>query len=110
MSDVAKQVRRISAMFTDNQEHVSSDGMLNIECPFCGYFYVHCGQPESGDDERMGGMKQGTLVIPFWGECGHRWDLIFGEHKGNTYAKIAFASLDPLSPPDTIKALDERLP
>lgn len=56
-----------------------------MECPACGFNYVHLGNsPEEGDWDGRGG----AIRVPFWGECGHAWDLRFGFHKGNMYAAI----------------------
>ncbi len=43
-----------------------------------------------GDDYEAGWGGRGDLtVLPFEGECGHRWALCFGFHKGMTAAFVA---------------------
>ena len=53
--------------------------------PDCGYNYAS-GNPEVkglANDYSGGWTGRGELiVIPFEGECGHRWSLCIGFHKG----------------------------
>ncbi len=58
-----------------------------IKCPQCGFEYVHFHAPTliDGKDNYAAWSGRGDLiVVPFWGECGHAWELCFGFHKGNT--------------------------
>ena len=58
-----------------------------IVCPVCGYNYQHLGIPFviDGNDnyEARWGGRGDLTVIPVYGECGCKWELCFGEHKGN---------------------------
>lgn len=60
-----------------------------IVCPVCGFDYHHPTQPitiGSNDNYRAGWWGRGDLtIIPFWGECGHIWELCVGFHKGYSY-------------------------
>lgn len=55
----------------------------SVVCPVCGYDYVHVqGTRETAED------KEYRTIISFWGECGHKWDMVLLEYKGNTYAYL----------------------
>lgn len=56
-----------------------------IACPVCGSTYQH-----SGEAQRVEGWggRGDLLVIPMEGECGHRWELCFGFHKGETFGFV----------------------
>lgn len=55
------------------------------KCPSCGFEYVDYGIPFHDKDDEG---RNSHLVIPFVGECGHRWELVFEFHKGNTCSFI----------------------
>ena len=64
----------------------------HIVCPICGGVYNHVKAPINvpGKDDYQArslgfGGRGDLLVIPFWGECGHRWELCIGEHKGFSF-------------------------
>lgn len=63
----------------------------SIVCPLCGSEYQSVGDsytvPGNANYEAWEGRGD-LLVIPFCGECGHRWELCFGSHKGNTFAYV----------------------
>jgi hypothetical protein len=54
-----------------------------IVCPVCGYDYVHVGLVR----ELVDGKTTRTF-IGFNGECGHKWDLVLVDHKGNAFAHL----------------------
>lgn len=56
-----------------------------MACPVCGSTYQQTGKPQSV--EGWGGRGD-LLVIPMEGECGHRWELCFGFHKGETFGFV----------------------
>lgn len=60
-----------------------------IKCPICLGQYQHVESPHfvSGNDDYDAdwGGRGDLVVIPFWGECGHQWELCIGFHKGNSY-------------------------
>jgi len=104
MINDAKQLKRFNRMFTSNETSTVEPNMLNISCPFCGHFNIHTKNATRGDD-----MNYGTTTIEFHGECGHKWDLIFGDHKGDVFAKIVLTGIDMHSFLETIEAIDEIL-
>lgn len=62
----------------------------NLVCPVCGYDYVSVGgEPVAhgasfeGYDAGWGGRGP-RLAIPMVGECGHRWLINIGFHKGQS--------------------------
>jgi hypothetical protein len=63
-----------------------------LKCPVCGDTYQHIGK-EVGPPQLMDGEnayaadwwgKGDLIVIPVAGECGHKWEICFGFHKGDT--------------------------
>lgn len=56
-----------------------------VRCPYCGDEWVHHGEPKCIE---YGEFKQGAVIIPMEGECGSKWEIGFGEHKGNIGAFI----------------------
>lgn len=64
-------------------------GIGSVVCPLCGDEYQHAGDPRTipGNDNYEAGWpgRGDLLVIPFRGECGHRWELCFGFHKGSSH-------------------------
>ena len=69
------------------------DGLTqSIKCPECGSEYQHFGTPvvKSGSDNYEAGWagRGDLLVIPIWGECGSKWEICLGFHKGQTGAFI----------------------
>jgi hypothetical protein len=66
------------------------ESMPAMQCPTCGDTHVHTVEPrliDSGD--KWGGAagwpgRGSMLVVPVEGECGHRFDICFGFHKGAT--------------------------
>jgi hypothetical protein len=77
------------AMVGRTWEGCPEDGNL-MECPFCGFDYVHFSAPEhkESDDYSAWKGRGGAIRIPMWCEGGHAWDLRFGFHKGNTLLAI----------------------
>lgn len=62
-----------------------------LVCPVCGFDYNHAQAPfvisgeylNCRDDGDVGG-----LVVPFSGECGHRWGIGFANHKGRQIVAV----------------------
>lgn len=70
-------------------------------CPVCGGDYTHVrsahtafgvdeyesGTPYKGTRARgvRKGWRRDALVIGVWGECGHAFQVVFQQHKGNTF-------------------------
>ncbi|RCW63977.1 hypothetical protein DET61_11618 [Marinobacter nauticus] len=59
----------------------------NLKCPTCGGEFNHPEPPylKDGNDayEANWGGRGDLIVVPMWGECGSRWQLCVGFHKGN---------------------------
>lgn len=88
-----------------------SPHMTTIECPECGFEFIHMGkitvaQNDRRDEIWRGGLKttfgnkvvgRGAVVeIEMEGECGHRFVLALQFHKGCTYI-AAFNVRDSVS-------------
>jgi hypothetical protein len=85
-----------------------------LKCPVCGDLYSHVQGASSliGGDESNGGYpgvafggetpgRRDGLAVRVHGEtCGHRWDVVFQQHKGNTFVRIDI--LDDLPPYPTL--------
>ncbi|MCD6293340.1 MAG: GIY-YIG nuclease family protein [Deltaproteobacteria bacterium] len=79
------------------------DGLTeSIKCPECGSEYQHFGAPviKTGNDNYEAGWpgRGDLLVIPISGECGSKWEICLGFHKGQTGAFINL--LDSCKEPD----------
>ena len=70
-----------------------------LNCPICASSgssigpidYQHFDKPEYNDglDHYKAWIGRGDLIrIPFWGECGHRWFLCVGFHKGQSFVFV----------------------
>jgi hypothetical protein len=63
-------------------------GDIGIKCPICDFEYVHVATATnkvSVDGHTSVWVGTGGLfVVEFNGECGHKFELCFGFHKGNT--------------------------
>jgi hypothetical protein len=65
----------------------ASDG-AQIQCPVCWEPYQHHAGTEQIDGKdayKAWGGRGDVVLVRFDGECGHRWSLRFGFHKGNIY-------------------------
>ncbi len=70
------------------QEH---DLMYLWECPVCGYGYSHFDGFEEidGEDDYKAWEGRGNCyIMKFWGECGHKWNISIGFHKGENFVKV----------------------
>jgi hypothetical protein len=79
-----------------------SSNCLVLKCPVCGdqYSHVQGGFSLLGDDESRGGYpgiptagttpwRRDALAVRVHGEtCGHQWDMVFQQHKGETRVRI----------------------
>jgi hypothetical protein len=88
----------VSTIESPSQEHL----LPTLACPVCEYHNTHVQAVYTllGEDE-SGGLYRGSYLVaretPFrrdalavrvTGECGHRWDLVFQQHKGETLVRI----------------------
>lgn len=64
------------------------DGARNLTCPVCGQSYNHIEPPyliDGADNYQADWGGRGDLaVIPVWGECGSKWEVCIGFHKGES--------------------------
>jgi hypothetical protein len=62
-------------------------------CPVCSDEFQHPQRPQVVPGkawyEAGWGGRGDLTVLPFWGECEHRWALCFGFHEGTTVAFVA---------------------
>ncbi len=97
-----KDVQLARAMFGDDDISGDYAGGFKLLCPFCQCDYVHLRNVEhtAGKDNYAAAgvygmhVRGGVTALPFWGECGHRWALIFGEHKGMVFGRVMRLSDD----------------
>ena len=59
------------------------EAMDMVLCPVCRYDYCHLGEVSQQPT-----AKGWRVVMPFWGECGHAFDVVLLQHKGQTFASI----------------------
>lgn len=73
------------------------DGKRNLLCPVCEGTYNHIEKPsyqDGRDDYAAHWDGRGDLIIiPLWGECGSKWELCVGFHKGESsvFARVISA-------------------
>lgn len=58
---------------------------LAICCPTCGCCNCHFGKGKVKKVKEYSSWygRGPCLVIPIDGECGHKWNICYGEHKGD---------------------------
>jgi hypothetical protein len=73
-----------------------------LKCPECGFAFSHVqavytliGGDEGGDLYRGSHLvaretpyRRDGLAVRVEGECGHRWDFVFQQHKGQTFIRL----------------------
>jgi hypothetical protein len=81
-----------------------------LKCPVCDDTYSHVRGAHSllGSDESGGGYKgaevtgktpyrRDALAVRVAGEsCGHEWDVVFQQHKGQTFLRIDILQAGPV--------------
>lgn len=94
----------------------STDNEPKILCPVCGFDYVHQQPPMIYDPETMvvglQGIadgcvygKSGGLYIPYEGECGHLFFVVFTDHKGQSF-QTTVRPVEPLHQEDLRPVID----
>lgn len=77
-------------------------GTLVHSCPVCGHEFSHVQAVYTllGSDESQGLYRGSHLVaretpyrrdglaVRVRGECGHLWDVVFQQHKGQTFIRV----------------------
>lgn len=81
---------------------VVNDGVV-LACPLCGHNYTHHGavrifsrpSGEDGPSHEDGAptddnpsRRRDAVAIAVEGECGHAWELLVIQHKGQTYLGV----------------------
>ena len=69
------------------------EGLTQLICPKCGFDYVH----PAGDAVFLKNADKVTrtpractaILVPLFGECGHRWFICIEFSKGHAYAYTA---------------------
>lgn len=80
--------QRLALVLGECMDQRNTQQVLNCPAFGCGDNYQHVGLPfvVDGRDEYAAhwGGRGDLVVVPFWGECGHTWEVCFGFHKGDT--------------------------
>ena len=80
-----------------------------LTCPVCKYHHTHVqavytliGGDEGGSLYRGSHLvaretpyRRNALAVRVTGECGHRWGLVFQQHKGETLVRIDVLESEP---------------
>lgn len=83
------------------------DAKRLLTCPVCGFDYTHVDPPylKDGDDNYQAGWggRGDLVVVPLWSECGSKWELCLGFHKGQTavFTRLVETCKSPPSASDT---------
>src|SRR5690348_857988 len=97
---MGETIRRIHAMFREEGSGAYSEP--GVVCPFCGPRHEHASNVHLDKAEQFPGhdaydasqhygigVRGDVTVLHFWcEEGGHRWVLVFGEHKGGIMVKL----------------------
>lgn len=72
----------------DSNDAGWNEDVRKLLCPACSGSYNHMESPflkDGGDnyDAKWGGRGDLT-VLPMWGECGSKWEICIGFHKGES--------------------------
>lgn len=84
----------LTAVVQDASDFWGDATFSHLSCPNCGSEFQHLGEPVTiaGNDnyEAKWGGRGDLVAVPIEGECGSRWEICFGFHKGNTatFARI----------------------
>jgi len=82
----------------DNKD-VHSFGGISCDllvCPTCKFEYTHMGKPFviDGNDNYKAWSGRGDLfILPFSCECGSKFEICFGYHKGHNSISIRIVEL-----------------
>lgn len=87
------------------------DQKHNLLCPICRNNYQHMERPESQNSRDSYGANwegRGDLIIvPMSGECGSKWELCLGFHKGDTviFSRVIEACRDKSAAPPPVPSV-----
>lgn len=86
MSDLKKEIDLLPLL--SKKKSAAGSEQRILLCPVCGSEYNHIEPPylkDGGDNYEAKWHGRGDLVVvPLWGECGSKWELCVGFHKGNS--------------------------
>ena len=72
----------------DHEDPGWGDESRLLKCPVCAFDYTHVEPPylkDGGDNYEAGWNGRGDLaVVPVWSECGSKWQVCIGFHKGQS--------------------------
>jgi hypothetical protein len=85
-----------------------ADALPILCCPLCQFEYSHVQAVYTliGGDESEGlyrgshlvaretPYRRDALAVRIQGECGHLWDLVFQQHKGQTFVRVDVLKTD----------------
>jgi len=100
MNIEAENKKSIFTALSSSESTWNDENFQDIQCPECGFHCQHCETPkviEGHDNYDAGWGGRGDLiVIPVWGECGSKWEICFGFHKGitSTFVRIVESCKD----------------
>ena len=86
--DTTHRIREGTPISEDIEKPDSDFNANVICCPVCGCNYSHqeCEiEMHTSDNYKAWAGRGEVIVIPFEGECGHKWKLCIGYHKGKNY-------------------------
>ena len=83
-----------------NRNHIH--GAVILTCPVCNHEFSHVGAVYTllGGDESSGlyrgshlvaretPYRRDALAVRVGGECGHFWDVVLQQHKGQTFIRV----------------------
>jgi hypothetical protein len=72
----------------DHEEYEYIPGATIMKCPVCDCNYTHDAGISINIRSDTYGAWDGRgdcMIIPIYGECGHKWEVCFGFHKGQTF-------------------------
>lgn len=70
------------------QTNVDRDLPFQVFCPLCDSAYVHLEDVRHFEEENSGPTRGGSHIMRFSGECGHYFQYVFGNHKGNVFMNV----------------------
>lgn len=82
-----KHLSIIRSLISSELDTFGDPAILDLKCPICESNYQHMSEPAyvASDSYDAGWIGRGSLItIPMWGECGSKWEICLGFHKGNT--------------------------
>lgn len=73
-----------------NKEYLDTPKMV---CPVCECDCMHTKSDPIVLTIHNYPVRGNVTLLPFWGECGHEFNLVFAQHKGMIFLMIDIGSL-----------------